>query len=129
SICTLTWRSSSPDAGGAGGAGGATAEPVAGAVPGSSSFIGGGGTASSSSPAGCAWSSAGSLGHASPRTLVIDTAVVSLATHITQIPRPTMSSALRSEEHTSELQSHLNLVCRLLLEKKKKTITSINDDR
>src|SRR6476661_10082980 len=28
--------------------------------------------------------------------------------------------ASRSEEHTSELQSHLNLVCRLLLEKKKK---------
>src|SRR5260370_26454320 len=27
--------------------------------------------------------------------------------------------AKRSEEHTSELQSHLNLVCRLLLEKKK----------
>src|SRR5260370_21570175 len=27
----------------------------------------------------------------------------------------------RSEEHTSELQSHLNLVCRLLLEKKKTT--------
>src|SRR5260370_22055101 len=27
----------------------------------------------------------------------------------------------RSEEHTSELQSHLNLVCRLLLEKKKNT--------
>src|SRR5260370_28935186 len=26
---------------------------------------------------------------------------------------------LRSEEHTSELQSHLNIVCRLLLEKKK----------
>src|SRR5260370_23804950 len=26
----------------------------------------------------------------------------------------------RSEEHTSELQSHLNLVCRLLLEKKNK---------
>src|SRR6266446_9050741 len=29
--------------------------------------------------------------------------------------------ALRSEEHTSELQSPCNLVCRLLLEKKKKT--------
>src|SRR5260370_24638260 len=29
---------------------------------------------------------------------------------------------LRSEEHTSELQSHLNLVCRLLLEKKKRSI-------
>src|SRR5260370_6184236 len=28
-------------------------------------------------------------------------------------------SDFRSEEHTSELQSHLNLVCRLLLEKKK----------
>src|SRR5215204_7049886 len=28
----------------------------------------------------------------------------------------------RSEEHTSELQSHSDLVCRLLLEKKKKTI-------
>src|SRR5690242_21275986 len=28
--------------------------------------------------------------------------------------------AIRSEEHTSELQSHVNLVCRLLLEKKKK---------
>src|SRR5260370_17262298 len=29
-------------------------------------------------------------------------------------------AAARSEEHTSELQSHLNLVCRLLLEKKKR---------
>src|SRR5260370_23553995 len=32
------------------------------------------------------------------------------------------SSGPRSEEHTSELQSHLNLVCRLLLEKKKNII-------
>src|SRR5438477_13114017 len=30
------------------------------------------------------------------------------------------ANQLRSEEHTSELQSHVNLVCRLLLEKKKK---------
>src|SRR5260370_7367999 len=30
----------------------------------------------------------------------------------------------RSEEHTSELQSHLNLLCRLLLEKKKNTCRS-----
>src|SRR5260370_6299316 len=30
----------------------------------------------------------------------------------------------RSEEHTSELQSHLNLVCRLLLEKKKNLTSS-----
>src|SRR5260370_5412903 len=32
---------------------------------------------------------------------------------------PIHFKAGRSEEHTSELQSHLNLVCRLLLEKKK----------
>src|SRR5260370_17891660 len=31
---------------------------------------------------------------------------------------PARPHARRSEEHTSELQSHLNLVCRLLLEKK-----------
>src|SRR2546430_13704096 len=45
-------------------------------------------------------------------------------------PRPAASDAgppsprrrRRSEEHTSELQSQSNLVCRLLLEKKKKTI-------
>src|SRR2546427_3917886 len=33
---------------------------------------------------------------------------------------PGFPRALRSEEHTSELQSQSNLVCRLLLEKKKK---------
>src|SRR5689334_24163251 len=33
----------------------------------------------------------------------------------------------RSEEHTSELQSQFHLVCRLLLEKKKKKTTKIND--
>src|SRR5438477_2790612 len=33
--------------------------------------------------------------------------------------------AARSEEHTSELQSHVNLVCRLLLEKKKKKVNYI----
>src|SRR4051812_49913206 len=32
----------------------------------------------------------------------------------------------RSEEHTSELQSHVNLVCRLLLEKKKKKAQQAN---
>src|SRR6266436_9706505 len=33
-----------------------------------------------------------------------------------------MTSGARSEEHTSELQSRLHLVCRLLLEKKKKKL-------
>src|SRR3989449_6911599 len=36
--------------------------------------------------------------------------------------RPVLLIDERSEEHTSELQSRLHLVCRLLLEKKKKTI-------
>src|SRR5260370_27298351 len=38
---------------------------------------------------------------------------------VSALPSPRASMARRSEEHTSELQSHLNLVCRLLLEKKK----------
>src|SRR5260370_25515597 len=37
---------------------------------------------------------------------------------------PPWSTTTRSEEHTSELQSHLNLVCRLLLEKKKNKRTT-----
>src|SRR2546422_6142920 len=40
----------------------------------------------------------------------------------TQAPR---RSTPRSEEHTSELQSRLHLVCRLLLEKKKKNDTEL----
>src|SRR2546422_6756746 len=37
-----------------------------------------------------------------------------------------IGQALRSEEHTSELQSRLHLVCRLLLEKKKKNSVNQN---
>src|SRR2546429_4274402 len=39
-------------------------------------------------------------------------------------PRTAGSSSTRSEEHTSELQSRLHLVCRLLLEKKKIYLSS-----
>src|SRR2546422_7291872 len=39
--------------------------------------------------------------------------------------RTKRSRELRSEEHTSELQSRLHLVCRLLLEKKKNTTEHI----
>src|SRR2546430_10765380 len=39
------------------------------------------------------------------------------------LPSPVQTKASRSEEHTSELQSQSNLVCRLLLEKKKKNTT------
>src|SRR2546422_3460369 len=38
-------------------------------------------------------------------------------------PMPSSTKSKRSEEHTSELQSRLHLVCRLLLEKKKKKHT------
>src|SRR2546429_6176717 len=37
---------------------------------------------------------------------------------------PTFSGSFRSEEHTSELQSRLHLVCRLLLEKKKNQLNN-----
>src|SRR5699024_12724060 len=40
---------------------------------------------------------------------------------------PRSSSATRSEEHTSELQSRFDLVCRLLLEKKNRTQNKIAD--
>src|SRR5438477_6134272 len=42
-----------------------------------------------------------------------------LETQIDEKQRRPRQSQVRSEEHTSELQSHVNLVCRLLLEKKK----------
>src|SRR5260370_32447327 len=51
------------------------------------------------------------------RTKSIAELGISMVTSRSIFPAPLCS---RSEEHTSELQSHLNLVCRLLLEKKKK---------
>src|SRR5690606_40546318 len=45
-----------------------------------------------------------------------------LETFLRQIRRSSSSEIWRSEEHTSELQSRENLVCRLLLEKKKVNI-------
>src|SRR5260221_10905137 len=41
-----------------------------------------------------------------------------------RVPLPEVVDFQRSEEHTSELQSHSDLVCRLLLEKKKTIKTS-----
>src|SRR2546422_4682963 len=48
------------------------------------------------------------------------TSSVGSAESETRIVSPMPSERSRSEEHTSELQSRLHLVCRLLLEKKKK---------
>src|SRR5260370_15110668 len=54
------------------------------------------------------------LGKGLPTGVIIEVFVLSVP-FIVAVTLP------RSEEHTSELQSHLNLVCRLLLEKKKNT--------
>src|SRR5256885_10962685 len=47
----------------------------------------------------------------------------------TQVPELANPELERSEEHTSELQSPCNLVCRLLLEKKKKQRQSAQHER
>src|SRR5437773_9672268 len=62
------------------------------------------------------------------RSLGTEMAQVDVADHgprqdavvLHRLRRPRPGRAVRSEEHTSELQSHHDLVCRLLLEKKKK---------
>src|SRR5260370_31622323 len=51
------------------------------------------------------------------------TAAGAVSARITRRLATAARAASRSEEHTSELQSHLNIVCRLLLEKKKKDET------
>src|SRR5260370_3152360 len=58
-------------------------------------------------------------GRIDPRDGQIDHLPVNELGDITLRPRAQRWQVHRSEEHTSELQSHLNLVCRLLLEKKK----------
>src|SRR5260370_5750663 len=49
-------------------------------------------------------------------------------THKDQLNADLLAFCQRSEEHTSELQSHLNLVCRLLLEKKKNNTSLLKSD-
>src|SRR5260370_5279157 len=59
---------------------------------------------------------------------VIETLALAVCGGVFHVTTPVPASrSLRSEEHTSELQSHLNLVCRLLLEKKKKSKTARNE--
>src|SRR5438034_7333281 len=60
--------------------------------------------------------------HRSPPGCIGSLMTVSMA----QKDSSCVASASRSEEHTSELQSHSDLVCRLLLEKKK--LESLKDD-
>src|SRR5260370_14940576 len=63
----------------------------------------------------------GPFEHAAYRTQKLDGAgqVAVAGARSLQIIESLELGVLRSEEHTSELQSHLNLVCRLLLETKK----------
>src|SRR5207249_12300746 len=67
------------------------------------------------STSGC---SSGSSAAERSRAIISGKAYCSPATPATK--RPPRISPRRSEEHTSELQSRFDLVCRLLLEKKKK---------
>src|SRR5437588_6358422 len=55
-----------------------------------------------------------------PRLMLIDTPPSWLTASRLPLPGSISINRGRSEEHTSELQSHSDLVCRLLLEKKKK---------
>src|SRR2546427_9136403 len=54
-------------------------------------------------------------------------AASSSSTSTTPTSRPSCTRPARSEEHTSELQSQSNLVCRLQLDKKKKKTTPTQD--
>src|SRR5690242_21190411 len=69
-------------------------------------------------------------GHETDRLAALATELGKVGAAVTEFrdglriePRPLHGASFetyaRSEEHTSELQSHVNLVCRLLLEKKK----------
>src|SRR5690606_40189311 len=55
--------------------------------------------------------------------------VVAGASRLSDSDRPLPARVSRSEEHTSELQSRENLVCRLLLEKKKETMRACASGR
>src|SRR5437763_11468317 len=55
-----------------------------------------------------------------PGSLVVKNGSKIRALMFASIPKPVSLTASRSEEHTSELQSPMYLVCRLLLEKKKR---------
>src|SRR5260221_6347783 len=61
-----------------------------------------------------------------PQHLSAEQILASLRAAGARVSKATVYNTLnRSEEHTSELQSHSDLVCRLLLEKKNKAQTSI----
>src|SRR5438046_9195838 len=60
------------------------------------------------------------LPNSTPHCVALSDPHETLSRQVRQGPAHAKSTSSRSEEHTSELQSLTNLVCRLLLEKKKK---------
>src|SRR5260370_12901847 len=77
--------------------------------------------AGSAAARGSAWQGrrAGASGSVASSTSCCGPNVAKSASFLGDALRQPGKMRFRSEEHTSELQSHLNLVCRLLLEKKK----------
>src|SRR5438477_1290027 len=74
----------------------------------------------------CDWSSdvcSSDLGKTTV-TILLASALAEAGHDVAILDTDPQQTATRSEEHTSELQSHVNLVCRLLLEKKKKENTN-----
>src|SRR5258706_3765805 len=59
------------------------------------------------------------------KTIKVDVRLVAATHH--DLAKMVADGRFRSEEHTSELQSLTNLVCRLLLEKKKKDLLTRSD--
>src|SRR5256884_2534032 len=85
---------------------------------------------SASSPVVCGEDDMSSLRSAA-QPLVVEVALpqhfgILVAPSVQDLRHLAAAVPVRSEEHTSELQSRLHLVCRLLLEKKKYTITATN---
>src|SRR5262249_58403479 len=68
----------------------------------------------------CAFRSTRDGGGSSNHRAIVCATLQGAPDHCSQLDR--LRAMIRSEEHTSELQSLTNLVCRLLLEKKKKNI-------
>src|SRR2546430_3751909 len=84
-------------------------------------------TASASAMAASSWPSSwfsarGAIG-SSTSSSIRTTCCPRAVTRVLEVVGRAAATTMRSEEHTSELQSQSNLVCRLLLEKKKKRKT------
>src|SRR5205085_5995885 len=60
------------------------------------------------------------ISHSSVERVILPDSFIALDHMLRRFTRIVNGMVVRSEEHTSELQSQSNLVCRLLLEKKKK---------